>query len=119
MDKIALIGRDLALAPPGAKLSMFIERCATIGEPRGVSREMVGRKLWDIATAHKLTGAPGSGSEELVEFAIENAVARVDDDGPRASNGAHAANGHDADRTWSPPTSTHFPWKVSHDSTSG
>jgi hypothetical protein len=91
MDKIALIGRDLALAPPGAKMSLFIERCATIGGAIGLSPEMVGRKLWDVATAHKLTGAPGSGTEELVEFAIENAVARVDEaDQPRATNGHDA-----------------------------
>jgi AAA domain len=88
MDKLALISRDLALAPPGAKMSMFVDRVSTIGGTiPGFSPEMVGQKLWDIADAHKLTGESGSGAEEVIEYEIDRAVARVEDDGPRAPNG--------------------------------
>jgi hypothetical protein len=86
MDKLALISRALSSAPPGAKQSMFVDRVSTIGGTIGISPEIVGQKLWDIATAHKLTGEPGSGSEEFIEGLIESAVARVRDE-PRASNG--------------------------------
>jgi hypothetical protein len=87
MDKLALISKDLSLAPPGAKQSMFVDRVGTIGGTIGISREMVGQKLWDIARAHKLTGEPGSGTEEFIAYEIDRAVARVEDAGPRAPNG--------------------------------
>jgi RecA-family ATPase len=87
MDQLALISKELSLAPPGGKLSTFVDRVSTIGGAIGIGPEMVGQKLWDIARAHALTGEPGSGSEEFVESLIERAVARVKDDGPRASNG--------------------------------
>jgi hypothetical protein len=108
MDKLALISRDLALAPPGAKQSMFVDRVSMIGGTIGISRETVGQKLWDIATAHKLTGDPGSGSEEFIEGVIESAVARVEDDGLAAvSYDTKPTNGHDdepAPDDWQGPT---------------
>jgi AAA domain len=89
-DKLALISRDLSLAPPGAKQSMFVDRVSTIGGTIGISPEMVGQKLWDIARAHELTGEPGSGTEEFIGYEIERAVARVEEGKPRAPNGGDA-----------------------------
>jgi AAA domain len=88
MDKLALISRDLSLAPPGAKQSMFIDRVSTIGELPGFDPEIVGRKMWEIVWAHEL-------SEENVADAIGRAVARIEAAGPRG-------NGHDGDPGWSP-----------------
>jgi AAA domain len=89
VDKLALISRDLSLAPPGAKMSMFVDRVSTIGGTiPGFSREMVGQKLWDIVAAHSLAGKSGSETEEFIAGEIDRAVARVEDDEPRV-------NGHD------------------------
>jgi RecA-family ATPase len=100
-DRLAYISKDLSLAPPGAKMSMFVDRVSVVGDlVRGgfLNAETAESKLWDIARAHKLTGEPGSGSEEFIDNIIGKAVALTVEDEPRA-------NGHDADRTWSPPTS--------------
>jgi RecA-family ATPase len=80
MDKLALISKDLSLAPPGAKQSIFIDRVSTIGELRGFDPEIVERKMWEIVWAHEL-------SEENVADAIGRAVARIEAAGSRAANG--------------------------------
>jgi hypothetical protein len=91
-DRLTYISKDLSLAPPGAKMSLFVERVGTVGKlVRGgfVNAETAESKLWDIARAHKLCGQPGSEAEEHVATVIADAVALVDE-------GPHA-NGHDGD----------------------
>jgi KaiC/GvpD/RAD55 family RecA-like ATPase len=89
-DRLSYIGRDVALAAPGEKLSVFVERSNTAGNlVRGgfFDPEIVEKKLWDVARAYNLSGSPGSESEEYVADVIDKAVALADEDEPPGPNG--------------------------------
>jgi AAA domain len=82
--RLAYIGQDVALAAPGEKLSVFVERANTAGDlvRKGFfTPEAVEQKLWDVARAYNLSGQPSSEAEEYVADVIDKAVA-IDDDGP-------------------------------------
>jgi hypothetical protein len=96
---LAYISPVIEFAEPGDQLQTFVDQIRVVGillrkGHFNSDAEMVERELWGIARAHGLTGEPRSGREEVIEDAIGRAVARVEDDGPRASNGP---NGRDAD----------------------
>jgi RecA-family ATPase len=100
IDRLACIGQDVALAAPGEKLSVFVDRADTFGKlvRKGFfNAAALEQKLWDVAIAYNLSGSPGSEAEEYVADVIDKAVA-IDDE-PRATNG------HDAE----PPPHTEIP----------
>lgn len=85
VDRLSYIGRDVALAAPGEKLGVFVSRAEAVGYlvRKGLlTATVVERKLWDVATAYELVGAPGGRMEEHITGVIERAVALVDDEPP-------------------------------------
>lgn len=86
---IAFVGRDVSAAPPGERLGVFAARANALGElVRGgfLGPIEVGEKLWQIALAYGLTGAPGSEIEEYITRVIEAAIALTDEEPPPPSS---------------------------------
>jgi hypothetical protein len=84
-DRLSYIGRDVALAPPTEKMSVFVNRANTVGDlVRGgfLNASVVCEKLWQTARAHNLIGLSGSEAEEYVGSVIEAAVALTDEEEP-------------------------------------
>ena len=103
--RLAYIGQDVARAAPGEQLSVFVERANTAGKllRKGFfTPEVIEQELWGVAIACKLTGEPGSESEEHIATVIETAVA-IDNEPPPVDS-------HDAFRAESQQThSQHAP----------
>jgi hypothetical protein len=67
----------------------FEERAQAIGSlvrDGRLSASGASKILWQDAQANDLVGLPGSGSEEVIAYEIDKAIA-IDDDEPRAANG--------------------------------
>jgi hypothetical protein len=87
---LAYISPDIELAEPGEMFQKLVDHVRDAGKLLRKGKftpEIVKRELRDIARAHNLMGEPGSVREESIEYEIDRAVARVDDDGPRANGG--------------------------------
>jgi hypothetical protein len=88
MAHLEYIGQDVARAPQGEKLSIFVERANTAGQllRKGFfTPEVVEQELWGVAIANNLSGPADSESEEYIASVIGDAV--TIDDEPRATNG--------------------------------
>jgi RecA-family ATPase len=90
-DRLSYIGRDVALAPPTEKMSVFVNRANAVGDlVRGgfLNASVVCEKLWQTARAHNLVGLSGSETEEYVSSVIDAAVALTDEEEPATPNSA-------------------------------
>ncbi|WP_172842182.1 AAA family ATPase [Bradyrhizobium lablabi] len=99
VDRLAYIGRDVSLAQPGEKLSVFVDRANAVGglvRDGFLSATAVSEKLWQTARAHNLVGSPGSELEEHITNVIEGAVALADEDEPPMPAGPDDYGGHSA-----------------------
>lgn len=97
--------------PRSERLARFIKHAHMIGSHvrhGKLSPDRASNVLWQSARADDLVGLPGSGSEEVIAYEIERAIAPTDDELERATNGhddreppphSEIPEGVDADRS--------------------
>jgi hypothetical protein len=108
MAHLEYIGQDVARAAPGEQLSIFVERANTAGQllRKGFfTPDVVEQELWGVAIACKLTGEPGSESEEHIADVIEAAIA-IDGEPDDWQGPTEIPESADADPDREPPRAT-------------